>query len=106
VENRLPGADANPYLAYAAILAAGLHGVERALPLEPPFAGNAYLATGVPRVPVTLREAIATLERSTVAREALGPGVVEHYLLTARHEAAAFERAVTDWELARYFERI
>jgi glutamine synthetase len=106
VENRLPGADANPYLAYAATIAAGLYGIERALPLEPAFAGNAYLAAGVPRVPTTLREAIATLEGSAAAREALTAGVVDHYLLSARHEAAAFERAVTDWELARYFERI
>jgi len=106
VENRLPGADANPYLAYAAVIAAGLYGIERALPLEPPFRGNAYLATGVPRIPGTLRAAIATLEGSAAAREALSAGVVEHYLLTARHEADAFERAVTDWELGRYFERI
>jgi glutamine synthetase len=105
-ENRIPGADANPYLAFAATLAAGLHGIERELPLPPAHTGNAYLATDVPRVPATLREAIAALEGSAAAREALGDDVVEHYLLTARHEAAAFERAVTDWELARYFERI
>src|SRR5262249_6307555 len=105
VENRLPGADANPYLAYAATIAAGLYGIERALPLEPAFDGNAYLAAGVPRVPTTLRDAIATLAGSAAAREALAAGWVAHSLLPARHEAAAFERAVTDWELARYFER-
>lgn len=105
-ENRLPGADANPYLAFAATIAAGLYGIERKLDLPPPYEGNAYTATGVSRLPTTLREAIGTLERSDAAREAFGDAVVDHYLLTARHEADAYDRAVTDWELARYFERI
>ncbi|MGH2351703.1 MAG: glutamine synthetase family protein [Chloroflexota bacterium] len=106
VENRLPGADANPYLAFAATIAAGLYGIERQVPLPPAYEGNAYLARDVPHVPVTLREAIGAWEGSAAARQAFGADVVEHYLLTAQHEAAAFERAVTDWELARYFERI
>jgi glutamine synthetase len=105
-ENRLPGADVNPYLAFAATIAAGLYGIERELSLPPVCQGNAYLARDVPRLPATIREAIAALEGSAVAREILGEDVVEHYLLTATHEAAAFERAVTDWEVRRYFERM
>jgi len=106
VENRIPGADANPYLAFAATIAAGLWGVERKLDPPPMFEGDAYKAEGVPRVPGTLREAIVELERSEIAREAFGDRVVEHYLHTARLEQQAFDRAVTCWELARNFERI
>ena len=106
IENRLPGADANPYLAFAATIAAGLYGIEHELALPPPFDGNAYAASDAPRLPATLQGAIEALAGSAVARDLLGDGVVDHYLLTARHEAAAFERAVTDWELARYFEQI
>ncbi|HEX2037888.1 MAG TPA: glutamine synthetase family protein [Chloroflexota bacterium] len=106
VENRLPGADANPYLAFAAMIAAGLYGIEQRLPLPPAYDGNAYLARDVPRVPGSLQEAITAWEGSAAARQAFGAEVVEHYRLTAQHEVAAFERAVTDWELARYFERI
>jgi glutamine synthetase len=106
IENRLPGADANPYLAFAATIAAGLYGIEHDLVLPPAFEGNAYAASDAPHLPTTLQGAIEALEGSAVAREALSAEVVEHYLLTARHEAAAFERAVTDWELARYFEQI
>jgi glutamine synthetase len=106
IENRIPGADANPYLAFAATLAAGLWGIEHGA--EPPaaFEGDAYRAEGLPRVPGTLREAIAELERSEIARWALGDRVVEHYLHTARLEQQAYDRAVTCWELARNFERI
>ena len=106
VENRIPGADANPYLAFAATIASGLWGIERAL--EPPamFEGDAYKAAGLPRVPATLREAIDELERSEVARWAFGDRVVEHYLHTARLEQQVFDRAVTCWELSRNFERI
>jgi glutamine synthetase len=106
VENRIPGADANPYLAFAATIAAGLHGVEQKL--EPPamFKGNAYEDAALPQVPKTLREALAALERSKVAREAFGPKVVEHYLQHGRLEQQAFDHAVTDWELIRNFERI
>jgi glutamine synthetase len=105
IEDRFPGGDANPYLAYAAILAAGLHGVEHRI--EPPaeFRGNGYAATGVPRVPRSLPEAIDAFAASRVARAAFGDVVVAHYLNAARVEQAAFETAVTDWERARYLER-
>ncbi len=106
VENRIPGADANPYLAFAATIAAGLHGI--ASRLKPPrlYDGNAYEDATLPQVPRTLREAIGELERSKVARAALGDRVVEHYLHAARLEQQAFDQAVTDWELVRNFERI
>ena len=106
VENRIPGADANPYLAFAATIAAGLHGI--ASKLKPPktYEGNAYQDATLPQVPKTLREAIGELERSQVARAALGDRVVDHYLHVARLEQQAFDQAVTDWELIRNFERI
>jgi len=106
VENRIPGADVNPYLSFAATIAAGLWGIEHKV--EPPemFEGDAYKAAGLPRVPGTLREAIGELERSEIARWAFGDRVVEHYLHTARLEQQAHDRAVTCWELARNFERI
>jgi glutamine synthetase len=105
VENRIPGADANPYLMFAATLAAGLWGIDRRL--EPPemFEGDAYRAPGLPRIPRTLRDATVALERSEIAREALGERVLEHYLHTARLEQEAYDRAVTCWELGRNFER-
>ncbi len=106
VENRIPGADANPYLAFAATIAAGLHGIEQKLSLPPMFAGNAYESTTIPQVPRTLREATEEFEKSKVAREAFGDKVVEHYLHAARQEQQAYDRAVTCWELARNFERI
>ncbi len=106
VENRIPGADANPYLAFAATIAAGLHGVASRLKAPKLYEGNAYEDSTLPQVPKTLREAIAELERSKVARAALGERVVEHYLHTARLEQQAFDQAVTDWELMRNFERI
>ena len=105
VECRIPGADANPYLAFAATIAAGLHGIESALELEPAFEGNAYAAEDVREVPKTLREALAALERSTVLREAFGDPVIEHYLHTGRWEQLEYDRRVTDWELIRNFER-
>ena len=106
VENRIPGADANPYLAFAATIAAGLHGIKNKL--KPPrlYEGNAYEDPTLPQVPKTLREAIMELERSKAAREAFGAKVVEHYLHTARLEQQAFDQVVTDWELMRNFERI
>jgi glutamine synthetase len=106
VENRIPGADANPYLAFAATIAAGLHGIEARLPPPALYTGNAYEDAGLPQVPKTLREAIAALEGSAVARAALGERVLGHYLHTARLEQQAFDQAVTDWELMRNFERI
>jgi glutamine synthetase len=106
VENRIPGADANPYLAFAATIAAGLHGIAGELEPLPLHEGNAYENASLPEVPKTLREAIAELERSKLARTAFGDRVVEHYLHAARLEQEALDRAVTDWELMRNFERI
>lgn len=105
VENRVPGGDVNPHLAVAALIAAGLHGIENELPLEPELVGNAYHADK-PQVPSTLRDAAAMLADSKVARAAFGDEVVEHYLNTARVELAAFDAAVTDWEKVRGFERL
>lgn len=104
VENRVPGGDVNPYLAVAAIIAGGLHGIENELELEPLLEGNAY-TSDAPRVPSTLREAAELFSGSAVAREAFGDDVVDHYLNNARVELAAFEAAVTDWERVRNFER-
>ncbi|TMG29980.1 MAG: glutamine synthetase, partial [Chloroflexi bacterium] len=106
VECRIPGADANPYLAFAATIAAGLHGIQNKLELPPEFRGDAYTAKNLPRVPGNLTEAINALEKSQVAREAFGDAVVEHYLHSARLERQSFDSAVTDWELRRNFERI
>jgi glutamine synthetase len=103
-ENRVPGGDVNPYLAVAAMIAGGLDGIEKELPLEPAFEGNAYAGPG-PRVPGTLRDALAAWEKSELARAAFGNDVVEHYANHARVELAAFDAAVTDWELRRSFER-
>ena len=105
VENRLPGGDVNPYLAIAAMIAAGLHGIENELSLEEEFAGNAYEADK-PHVPTNLREAQQLFAQSEAARSAFGVEVVEHYLNMARVEIEAFEAAVTDWERYRNFERL
>lgn len=104
-ENRLPGGDVNPYMAVAAMIAAGLHGVDEGLSLEPAFEGNAY-ASDAPRVPTTLRDAAELLEGSALARRSLGDEVVNHYVNAARVELAAYDAAVTDWELIRGFERM
>ncbi|PSL53440.1 glutamine synthetase [Saccharothrix carnea] len=104
-ENRVPGADVNPYLAVAALIAAGLHGVDNELPLEEEFVGSAY-GSDKPTVPATLRDAASLLARSELAREAFGQDVVEHYLNAARVELAAFDKSVTDWERIRGFERL
>jgi glutamine synthetase len=105
VENRVPGGDVNPYLAIAAIIAGGLHGVENELPLPAPLAGNAYEA-GVDHLPTTLREAAALFRESSIARAAFGDDMVEHYLNQARIEVEAYDAAVTDWERVRGFERL
>jgi glutamine synthetase len=105
VENRTPGGDVNPYLAVAAMIAAGLHGIDHELPLEPSVEGNAYLDTGA-RVPHTLRDALDLWQKSDLARQAFGSEVVEHYANYARVELAAYDAAVTDWELRRCFERL
>ncbi len=105
-ENRVGGADLNPYLALSAIIASGLHGVDAGLELEPALEGNAYAATERPQVPATLRDARELFAASAVAREAFGEEVVAHYLNAADVELAAFRGAVTDWELVRGFERL
>jgi glutamine synthetase len=105
-ENRVGGADLNPYMALSAIIAAGLNGVERELELGPVFEGNAYDAPELPRVPGTLREARELFAASEIAREALGQDVVAHYVNAADVELAAFDGAVTDWERYRGFERL
>jgi glutamine synthetase len=105
VENRTPGGDVNPYLAVAAMIAAGLHGIDHELPLEPPVTGNAYDDDTV-RVPANLRDALELWEKSELARRSFGVEVVEHYANYARVELAAYDAAVTDWELRRSFERL
>jgi len=105
VECRIAGADCNPYLAYAAILAAGLHGVENELELEPEYRGNIYEAENVPDVPKTLRDALAALDNSEVMRGALGDNVVDHYVHAGKWEQLEYDRRVTDWEVLRNFER-
>ncbi len=104
VECRIPGADCNPYLAFAALLAGGLDGIERELPLAEPHQGNAYSAE-VERFPPTLREAVRALERSELARVAFGDEVVDHYLNYASAEQRLFDAVVTDYERERMFER-
>jgi glutamine synthetase len=105
IETRVPGGDVNPYLAIAAIIAGGLHGVESELPLERELVGNAYTAHA-PRVPTALAEAAALFDASAVARAAFGDDVVDHYVNMARVEVAEYSAAVTDWERIRCFERL
>jgi glutamine synthetase len=105
-ENRTGGSDLNPYMALGALIAAGLHGVQEGLELEPAFVGNAYAATDHPRLPRTLREARDLFDGSAVARTAFGDEVVDHYVHAADVELEAFEAAVTDWERFRGFERL
>jgi len=104
VETRIPGGDVNPYLAFAALVAAGLYGIERELELPPPLEGNAYVSDAE-RFPGTLREAIAALEAGSMARAALGDQVVDHYLNYARTEQRLFDEVVTSYERERMFER-
>jgi len=105
-ENRTGGSDLNPYLALSAIIAAGLHGLQSRLELEPAYQGNAYLAQDKPRLPSTLHEARDLFATSDVARAAFGDAVVDHYVNAADVELAAFNSAVTDWERFRGFERL
>jgi glutamine synthetase len=104
IETRIPGGDVNPYLAFAALIAAGLHGIEAGLELPPALEGNAY-ESDAERFPSTLREAIQALERGTIARAALGDDVVDHYLNYARTEQRLFDEVVTCYERERLFER-
>jgi glutamine synthetase len=106
IECRIPGADANPYLVYASLLAAGLDGIERELDPGDAFDGDVYAAEGLAQVPGSLTEAISVLSESEFARTALGDAVVEHYLHFARSELVACEMQVSDVERRRYFERI
>jgi glutamine synthetase len=105
LENRVPGGDANPYLALAGMLAGGLFGIRAGLPLEPAFTGNAY-ESNAPRVPSTLREARDKFADSELAKSAFGEDVVAHYVRAADIELEAFNRSVTDWERKRGFERL
>ena len=106
IECRIPGADCNPYLAFAALLASGLEGIKNKI--EPPaiFEGDIYAAAHLPRVPYTLAEATDLFENSTFAKNTFGAEVVRHYAHFYRSEQAAFNKSVTDWERKRYFEQI
>jgi glutamine synthetase len=106
VECRVPGADVNPYLAISALIAAGLHGIDAGLELEPALDGNAYAASERPQVPSTLRDARDLFGASAIARDAFGQEVVDHYLNNAKIELETFDAAVTDWERFRGFERL
>jgi len=106
VENRVPGGDVNPYLAIAGMVAAALHGIENDLPLEPALAGNAYADDAAARVPTTLRDALSLWQGSGLAKRAFGEDVVAHYGNYGQVELAAFDAAVTDWEMFRGFERL
>jgi glutamine synthetase len=106
IECRIPGADVNPYLAYAAAIASGLDGIENQI--EPPdvFQGDVYAASDLPRIQRTLRESVDDFKDSAFARRAFGDAVVDHYSHFFDVEQSAYDAAVTDWERARYFERI
>ncbi len=106
VENRVPGADVNPYLGFAACLAGGLSGIERGLVPPPPAAGNLYESEGLQPLPRTLEEAIGLLDASTIARDFFGDAFVDHYVAMRRWEVEKHRRAVTAWERTRYFEQV
>ena len=106
IENRMPGADANPYLAFAATLAAGLAGVEEGLDAGAVYSGNAYEDKSLASLPRNLSESAALLNQSDFARKTFGDQVVDFYVHTARLEVEAFDSSITDWERRRYFERI
>jgi glutamine synthetase len=105
VECRIGGADLNPYLAFAGLLAAGIAGIEGKMALEPEFRGDAYVAEKVREIPATLRAASAAMKGSTMLRSALGDAVVDHYVHAAEWEQSEYDRRVTDWEISRGFER-
>ena len=105
IEDRFPGGDMNAYLTYAAMIGAGLWGVERKLEPPPEFKGNGYVATGVPRMPRALYEAIAELEKSKAAVEIFGQDVVDHYLNAAQVEQRTYDSVVHNWDRERYLER-
>jgi len=105
VECRVGGSDLNPYLAMAALLAAGIDGIEKKMALEPEFSGDAYGAQGAREIPRTLRAAAETLRGSAMLRAAFGDDVVDHYVRAAEWEQEEYDRRITDWEVARGFER-
>lgn len=105
IECRIGGADLNPYLAFAALLAAGVAGIEQKLKLEPPFVGDAYVGKALTEVPKTLREATDLMRNSKMLRAAFGDDVIDHYVHNAEWEQFEYDRRVTDWELKRGFER-
>ena len=106
IECRIPGADANPYLAYSAVIASGLAGIEARLEPPPAYLGDVYSAANETMLPASLEEAVRSFEGSQLARSAFGADVVDHYSHFFSTEAEAYRRAVTDWERVRYFERI
>lgn len=105
MECRIGGSDMNPYLAQAAMIAAGIKGIEEGLELAPPYRGDIYVSNDVVEIPRALRDAIGTLRGSAMLREAFGDGVVDHYVRCGEWEQEEFDRAVTDWEIDRGFER-
>lgn len=105
IECRIGGADLNPHLAFSALIAAGLQGIDEKLELAPAHEGDAYGGRKLPEVPKTLREATETMDKSKFLRRVFGEDVIDHYVHTARWEQAEFDRKVTDWELFRGFER-
>ena len=106
MECRVGGSDLNPHLAFAALLAAGIKGIEEKLELEPEFVGDAYAPNSdVQEIPTTLRAATVVLDGSEMLRAAFGDDVIDHYVHAARHEQLEFDRKVTDWEINRGFER-
>src|SRR5207249_1551370 len=106
IENRMPGGDANPYLAFAAMIAAGLAGVEENLDCGETYRGNAYTDATLSALPSILNDSAALLESCPLARNVFGDEIIDLYVHTARHEVRAFDAAVTDWERVRYFDRI
>jgi glutamine synthetase len=105
VECRVGGADLNPYLAMAALIAAGIAGIENKWELEPAFVGDAYGGEGVREIPTTLRDAASALDGSAMLRSAFGDDVIDHYVHAAKWEQSEYDRRITDWEVSRGFER-
>ena len=97
--------DLNPYLAMAALLAAGIAGIEQKLELEPPYIGDAYGGKNIREIPKTLRDATQALKTSRMLRDAFGDDVIDHYVRAAEWEQEEYDRRITDWEVARGFER-